>query len=102
MQRFFGDNPRIAGFFLLIIAGAFTAMLAHAYQTGGSINWKVIWVTPFAWLFGIVYVLFPQFRIPKNGFRAAPVHSKLVNVILLCVGVGAALYLNFAVFKDWH
>ncbi len=102
MENFLKSHRRFIGFIFLLIGIGFAVWLKNSFATGAGIEDRIFFVAPFMLLYGLAIVIQPRILLYRGEFHSAAPLYKFLNIVLVVVGLGLALYLRHTLFKDWH
>lgn len=93
--------PRLIGLLVLALGIGLAFFLRSTYQSGEGIDDRAIFITPYLILYGLMITVQPVLFIPKGKFRQAPAIYKVMNVMVVVIGIGLGFYLRFVTFAAW-
>ena len=94
-------GKRILGIVLLCIGIGIAVWLKNVHDTGGTIEERAVIFTPMLILYGGLSTVAPDMFLARGEWGQASGAKKLINVVVMLIGVGIGLFLRFSVFSAW-
>ncbi len=97
-------NPRLQGVLVFAAGVCLAVVFWNEYHSGSELfSAKLLIMTPVILLLGLTYILEPRVLLAsKSNASALPILFKVVNYVLLFVGLAIGFYIRYVVFKEWH
>lgn len=94
-------GKRILGIVLLCLGIGIAVWLKNAHDSGGSIENRAVIFAPMLILYGGLSAVAPDMFLVRGEWAQASGAKKLINVVVMLIGLGIGLFLRFSVFSAW-